>query len=378
MAGLGLRHGLVSGFRGLALPLVVGVLLGVPAVLPGGWRPGAGVFLVAPLLACVRLDVRCTAGAAGLAGALALGVGAARDLLLTPSFAADYAGLIVGGVLVVRIAVRDMARVADLARLTEVVRVAQAAILHPVEARVGGIDVSTRHHCPVRGSSVGGDVFDVAHTPYGPRLLIGDVRGHGLDAIRTTALLARTFRDAAYTTPELSSVAAQLNRRLAPELGPEDFVTALFAEFAPGEVRLVNCGHPPPLRLGARASFLEPPAPDSPLGLAPRPAQARYLLQPGDRLLFYTDGLTEARDASGAEFPLLDRAGGLLSAVLPDDALDALYGAVTAHTGGPLRDDVALVLCEQSERHAYADPGHGPAGAPLPRTRPALPHRERW
>lgn len=335
--------------KGLVLPSVFGALLAAPGVLSEGRQPAVAVLLIAPLLACVRLDAWCTAGVAVLAGLLALGIGVARDLMLTPSFAVECGVLVTSGAIAVRIAARDVAHAAALARVTEVARVAQAAVLRPVSARIGGVDVCTRHHCPTREATVGGDVYDIVQTPYGPRLLIGDVRGHGLDAVRTSAMIVGAFRDLAYTTPELLGLVRELDAAITPELGTEDFVTALFAEFAPGEVRLVNCGHPPPLRVGNQLKTLEPPDFTRPLGLAPEPSQLRCWLQAGDRILFYTDGLTEARDAGGAEFPLLERAGDALSAVLPGDALDALYEEVTAHTGGPLCDDVALILCEQTE-----------------------------
>ncbi|WP_169801244.1 PP2C family protein-serine/threonine phosphatase, partial [Streptomyces kanamyceticus] len=117
---------------------------------------------------------------------------------------------------------------------------------------------------------MGGDVYDIAHTPYGTRVFIGDVRGHDLDALRISAGALRAFRDLAYLTPRLPDLARELDARIGTELGPEDFVTALFAEFVPGEVRIVNCGHPAPLRVGQETKLLEPPDHTTPLGLGPR------------------------------------------------------------------------------------------------------------
>ncbi|MFJ9126787.1 PP2C family protein-serine/threonine phosphatase [Streptomyces sp. NPDC102340] len=351
-----------------------GVLAAGPGLLVPGWPPMIAPLLIVPLLAALRLDARCTAVAAVLAMVLALTVTVARDLILTPRAAVECLALLVGGALTVRLAMRDAVRATALSHATEIARVAEAAILRPVDARVGGIAVCTRHHCRVPGTTVGGDLYDVVHTPYGTRLFIGDVRGHGLDAVRITASALSGFRDLAYVTPELPDLVRELDARLAPYLGAEDFVTAVFAEFGPSEVKSVNCGHPPPLRLGSPPKLLEPHAACRPLGLGPEPEQSKYWLQPGDRLLFYTDGLSEARDRQGVEFPLEEAAADAASStVRPDDFLDSLYEAVTTHTGGPLRDDVALILCEDV---GSAGGRFSPAAAPYPsQRRPMLPRR---
>ncbi|WP_405640962.1 PP2C family protein-serine/threonine phosphatase [Streptomyces sp. NBC_00019] len=140
-------------------------------------------------------------------------------------------------------------------------------------------------------------------------------------------------------------------------MGPEDFVTVVLAEFAPGELRLVNCGHPAPLRVGAGLDLLEPGESAPPLGLGPRPSQYRHRLDDGDRILFYTDGLTEARDRDGTPFRLLDEAAHTLRDPLPEQALDALHARLTAHIGRLPADDLTLVLCRPEL-----------AGAPLPVT----------
>ncbi|MFI7338016.1 PP2C family protein-serine/threonine phosphatase [Streptomyces sp. NPDC050085] len=327
------------------------------AALTDAWRPAVAVLLIGPVLACAWLGVRATVVAVVWSVALAVAAGAVRRHVASPPLGVEYLVLLAGSCTAIQVAHRTAARAAALARVTEIARVAQGALLRPVSVRVGDVDVSTRHHCPTAPETVGGDVYDIAETPYGLRVFIGDVRGHGLDVVRTTAAVAGGFRDLAYVTPHLTDLAEQLDARIALDLGPEDFVTGLFAEFAPGELRLVNCGHPPPLRLGSgRPELLEPVQPARPLGLGACPGQRRYWLQQGDRVLFYTDGLTEARDASGVDFPLLQRGGDALGGLFLGDALDALYEALTEHTGAPIRDDVALVLCERS-----VSQGPGPA-----------------
>lgn len=343
----------------LALALGVPSSLAAVSALTDGWPLGAAALLIGPVLSCVRLDARHTAAAAVWALLLALSAGSVRHPVWTPGFGLEFLVLLAGGGLAVRGAARHTADAVALARATEVAHAAQGAILRPISGTLGTIEVCTLHHCPAHGASVCGDLYDIVHTPYGARLLIGDVRGHSLDALRTTAAAIQAFRDLAYVTPGLADVAGGMDARLAPSLGPEDFVTAVLAEFAPGEVRIVNCGHPSPVRVGTRIRLLEPPEPALPLGLHPTPRPHRVFLQHGDRLLFYTDGLSEARDASGADFPLLERVGEALSAPSPADALAALFEMASAHTGCPPADDLALVLCQPAD---LADPA-----------RPALP-----
>ncbi|MEV0266081.1 PP2C family protein-serine/threonine phosphatase [Streptomyces sp. NPDC050617] len=334
--------------------LAASALLAAPGFLTGSWYPGVLALLIGPLLACVHLDTRRTAAVAAWSLLLALAAGTARQRATTPGFAVEFLILLAGSALAVHSAGRRTAAEHALARAERVARESQQAILRPVSARLGGVDVCTRHHCPVPGASVGGDLYDIAHTPFGVRLLIGDVRGHSLAALGTTAAAIRAFRDLAYLTPGLADLATAMDARLSPGLGPEDFVTAVLAEFAPGEVRLVNCGHPPPVRVGKRVRLLEPPEPALPLGLHPTPRQHRVYLQSDDRLLFYTDGLSEARAADGTDFALLERVGEALSEPSPADALDVLHGMVTAHTGGPPTDDLALILCQSANATALA------------------------
>ncbi len=258
-------------------------------------------------------------------------------------------------------AVRQRDRLTSkLAEVREVARITQAAVVRPLSQNLAGTHISTRYHCAVRESALGGDLYDVAVTPFGLRVLIGDVRGHGLDAIRLTAETVAGFRELAYTAPDLTALAVGLDRRLAPDLDAEDFVTALLAEFAPGEVRLVNCGHPAPLRAGQRIELLEPAVTTLPLGLGPDPRQYRVRLQPGDRLLLYTDGLTEARACDGTLFPFLTEAAHALRDPLPDQALDTLYSRLLAHTGAAPVDDLALVLCQPTQAPVPAQHTHGP------------------
>ncbi|MEU7482351.1 PP2C family protein-serine/threonine phosphatase [Streptomyces sp. NPDC042319] len=236
------------------------------------------------------------------------------------------------------------------AALIAVAHSTQQALLRPLSGDLDGISVAARYLPAAENVLVGGDLLNTAHTPYGLRVLIGDVRGHDLEAARLAAVTIGCFRDHAFTTPDLVRLAGLLDTRLAAELDAEGFVTAVLAEFAPGEVRLVNCGHPAPLRIGDRLESLDPDEPGLPLGLHPAPFRQRVRLASNERLLLYTDGLIEALDAQGEPFPLDERVREALTHPTLDDALEALHALLMTHTAAPLRDDLAMMLCQPDVR----------------------------
>ena len=119
-----------------------------------------------------------------------------------------------------------------------------------------------------------GDFYEALETPHGVRLLVGDVRGKGLDAVRLAGVVLGSFRDAAQDRPDLAEVAAALDRSVTRAIGPEDFVTAVAVQvLGDGSAVVVNCGHPALLVRGGQATELDPPEPAPPLGLSPRPSR---------------------------------------------------------------------------------------------------------
>jgi serine phosphatase RsbU (regulator of sigma subunit) len=176
-----------------------------------------------------------------------------------------------------------------------------------------------------------------------------------------------SFRDAcAQPGLSLPEIARVVDRSVTRAAGEEDFVTALFAELDPrGWLELVTCGHPPPLRLTADGDLqaLNPTTYATPLGLHPDLRPSTFAVSPGDRLVFYTDGLLEARDRAGRYFRLEDCLGALRHPDL-QAAADELLGRLRAHTGRKLEDDVAVLLLEATSPSAR--PEEEPAAAPAP------------
>ena len=143
-----------------------------------------------------------------------------------------------------------------------------------------------------RDAHVGGDLYEVAATPFGVRVIVGDVCGKGLGAVQTASAVLGAFRQAAFTEPDIAELAQGLDRAVALEPSEEEFVTVVVAEFADSAVRLVNCGHPAPFLVhGGRGTLLEPgeEAVTVPLGLGADPVVTRHPWPGGARLLFYTE-----------------------------------------------------------------------------------------
>jgi len=196
---------------------------------------------------------------------------------------------------------------------------------------------------------MGGDLYEVAETPYGVRAIVGDVRGKGLDAVQLAATVLAAFRRSVFTQADLSDVAAELDGIVASVAGEEDFVTAVLAEFHPnGTVGLVNCGHHPPV-LVTPVDLLPVSTgePQLPLGLGSVPELVTTSWPRQSRLLLFTDGLVETRDQRGEFFPLEEHDDALRTGTL-DEALDRLLARLREYAGGELSDDIALVLAEQT------------------------------
>jgi serine phosphatase RsbU (regulator of sigma subunit) len=232
----------------------------------------------------------------------------------------------------------------------------------PTSTYVGRLYVESRHLPATQGG--GGDIHDVMATPFGVRLLIGDVMGTGLPANRTGLSVLNAWRELACTEPSLAGIAVRLHALIARSEHPERFVTALLVNFpVTGEesgarkaaavagswAELVCCGHPPPLLLrDGSSAFIEPYA-APPLGLLDlADGWCRASLIPvghGDQLLLYTDGVSEARDEAGRFFPLAQvTAEAVRGGTDRTPLLDALVARLDDHVGDRGSDDILLLL----------------------------------
>jgi serine phosphatase RsbU (regulator of sigma subunit)/anti-sigma regulatory factor (Ser/Thr protein kinase)/uncharacterized protein YigA (DUF484 family) len=233
-----------------------------------------------------------------------------------------------------------------LAEVTRIAEAAQLAILAPPPEQIGPVALAARYVSAAAEALVGGDLYEIVARPGAVRLLIGDVRGKGLTAVRTATVVLGEFRAAAADLDDLVEVAVQIDRRVRPYLADEDFVTALLADIRDdGTFSIASCGHPPAL-LAAAGNVTEiETEPTLPLGLGAQPQLTSGRLEPSDRLLLYTDGVIEARDQSGAFVDVVPLIGPLRTGEL-GDVLDAVLDALHAAVGPELGDDVALLVAE--------------------------------
>ena len=245
-------------------------------------------------------------------------------------------------------------------QFAKLARTLQTSLLPPELPDVPELELAARYDPAVEGVEVGGDFYDVFRTgPTDWGVVMGDVCGKGADAARLTALVRYTIRAAAMVTTRPARILAMLNEAILRQQGDDNerFATVAYVSVAGGggqTALTVACGgHPPPLVLRADGAVVEEGAAGSLLGILRSVdfPETTVSLSPGDSVILYTDGLTEA-PGPGGEFGA-DRLRQVVSgcAGLTADAVAGrLEEVVLAHQGGTSRDDLAvLVLRRQGQ-----------------------------
>jgi serine phosphatase RsbU (regulator of sigma subunit) len=201
---------------------------------------------------------------------------------------------------------------------------------------------------------VAGDVFDYALNGDTLHFGIIDAMGHSLSATLTAAVVIAAYRNSRRGGGELVDSWAAADGAVATEFDGERFATAVFGEvdLVDGLVRTVSAGHPSALvvrenRVVARCDD----DPTLPIGLrGETPMVTETWLQPGDRLLLFTDGIVEARSESGEFFGeerLVEQLDRALDTGLPaPEAVRRLVQTVSDHQNGSMRDDATLLMVE--------------------------------
>jgi PAS domain S-box-containing protein len=227
-----------------------------------------------------------------------------------------------------------------LARERRAVEVLQETLIRPGFPTLDSFDIAARY-LPAEDDTgeIGGDWYDAFLLPDGRVMLaVGDVSGHGLSSARLMAKLRHATRAYACIGEDLGDLLTRLDGFLNQFRDDIQIATLLLARLEPdtGKLEFVSAGHPPPLQVGPRESAFLDVRPGPPLGAPSEPesfASTRTVLEPGNALLFYTDGLVERRNAA------LDRSLNRLR--------DALLVAVDVET--------ADALCETAIRVSLAD-----------------------
>jgi serine phosphatase RsbU (regulator of sigma subunit) len=380
--------------------IVVPVLLIVAIVISDLLIPTEGhlgpLLVVAPALTASFGGLRLTALIGGLAVA-ALTVVSVADGTITTSYRQSeiIALILVSAFTVLFCRLRERHQ-AELKQVRSVAEAAQQVVLQPLPERIGPLRIAFDYQAAEDQARIGGDLFAAVRTPGGTRLLIGDVRGKGLPAIGDAALLLGAFRSAAYRAPPLTALHAHLEATVywkaaqatgdgAQEDTPvESFITALLADFPDDrpEVRILNCGHPPPFRLaGDGLAALDPSQPAPPIGLGllqpSHPGVDTFPFAPGDILMLYTDGVTEARDAAGRFYPLAERIASWPECRTPDELVRHVRDDLLAYCGGRLGDDAALITVRREPvvRSRSREPREVGEASALPAGTHAAPSR---
>jgi len=361
-------------------PLGLVPLLAVPPALAGVGantirRPLA--YGAAALAAAVAIDAVVRGGITVTTGAHQLPLAAAGAIAVTTAISA--AGAVLGDR---RGTVEQEQQDQQFANVSSVAEAAQRAVLRPLPEQLGPLKLGVVYLAAAAEARVGGDLYEVTYTDtHGIRLIIGDVRGKGLGAVEVAADIIGRFREVAHGVGTLNEVAYRLDAGLSRRWGQyEEFVTALLAEIDPdrGKLTILNCGHPPPILISpadGEVTVLEVRAPAPPLGLltlgSDAGAKAVFTFKPNDQLLLYTDGVTEARDASREFYPLDERVKALAAKAQPrltksgklranssaPTLLDLVRDDLLRYVGAPPDDDAALLLV----RAPAAWPGARPA-----------------
>ena len=232
-------------------------------------------------------------------------------------------------------------------REAEEARLIQRGLLPTSTPQVAGIDLSVTW-LPADG--VGGDCFDTLGFGSSLGVSIADIAGKGLPAALLMSNLQAAVRAFAQDAASPASINNSVNRLLCRNMASGRFATFCYARIDPAARRIVysNAGHNPPLLLRGDGSVETLGDGGMVLGIFPDTQydQSELSLRPGDRLLFYTDGITEARNPEGEEYGE-DRLAAAALAVSAPEALaikDAVLADVNAFTDGKFEDDATLIV----------------------------------
>jgi sigma-B regulation protein RsbU (phosphoserine phosphatase) len=240
------------------------------------------------------------------------------------------------------------------ARARLLAEILQRSFLPPAIITVPGLDIGGAYRPAGDGTEVGGDFYDVFETgtdAWG--IVLGDVCGKGAAAAVVTALARYTVRAEALHVATPRAVLEGLHRALLGAY-PDTFCTALFVLLEPSpaghQVTAATGGHPLPLQLRADGTLTTVGRPGSLLGMYATAAVSQFsaVLAPGDTMVLYTDGVTEARraDAFFGEAGIA-RVLGACAGLTAQQVADAVVAAALDFQYGLPRDDIAVVVVRE-------------------------------
>ncbi|MFF8601225.1 PP2C family protein-serine/threonine phosphatase [Streptomyces sp. NPDC015232] len=351
---------------GLALPFLALALVVVADLISAEAQHFDRLLVIGPALAAVTWNVRGTVAVGVLAMVLRLLLAVAQGDPVTDIVSAELvlAAVMAAAVWVSQVRTRYER---DLSEVTAVAEVVQRVLLRPLAPRLGRVELHLLYVSAAAKARIGGDFYEAVRVPGGVRVMLGDVQGKGLGAVETASVLLGAYRAAVTEAPDLAALADRLEAGLQqygawdPDSdAAERFATVLLLELPDDSdvVRLLSCGHPAPLLQHAGevrpVLFTDPSLPLNLAGLyVSRHVVEEVPFGPGDRLLLFTDGVSETRDRAGTFYPLPTRLGDW-AAEPADRVLPLLRQDLTAYGAAGLDDDVAALLVVRPPEPAAA------------------------
>jgi serine phosphatase RsbU (regulator of sigma subunit) len=257
----------------------------------------------------------------------------------------------------------------------------QQALLPDNLPEIPGVELAARYLAAGEGAEVGGDFYDIyrsGESTWG--LAIGDVRGKGPRAAAVTALTRYTLRTASLSQTAPSRILATLNEAMLRQRSDDRFCTVAYASIEPSErggvkMKLGVGGHPLPLLLRRDGSVERVGSPGTLIGLVPDPDIKDEIVElgPGESLVLYTDGVSEARSQEAGLFGE-DRLIELLRGCAQQDAAgiaERIEQQVLAFQDQANGDDLAVLVMRVRERSRQTGGRTAERFVPLKRRTPA-------
>ncbi len=239
---------------------------------------------------------------------------------------------------------------------TEIARVLQKALLPPSLPSIPGAEVEAKYVAAAEGVEVGGDFYDVfAIHEDGWALVMGDVAGKGPEAASLTSLARYTIRAAAMRVRRPKRVLSLLNEEILRQTDGERLFTAVYGELEPElggagamVLRVACAGHPSPLILREGGEVERLPDTGTILGALDDPefSYCEVALERGESVVFYTDGVIEARSDDGSFFGeerLMEAAAGC-AGLSAKEVASRFEDAALRFQNGVARDDIAVLV----------------------------------
>ncbi|MFJ6808192.1 PP2C family protein-serine/threonine phosphatase [Streptomyces anulatus] len=340
-------------------------------------------YAIGPAVSTVRGTPRAVIGTGTIAALVAGLLALSDDTLATRRGLSALVVIVLFTCFAAAVAKHRRRQETHLTATRRVALAAQHAIAPPLPATYGPVRMAASYASAEPHARIGGDLCEVVPIKNGVRILIGDVQGKGLGTVALSTALLSAFRESAPSETHLETVGLRMSCALLRRPDEDRFATLALVEItSEGHLTALNYGHPSPQVINAAGTPLWTDAAQSglPLGLTAladsEPGRHNTTLSAGDRVLFHTDGLTEARDPDGRFYPLDERTAALRDAPL-ETCVERLRADIQLHTAPDLHDahdDSALLLIEFDG--APAENLQGPSRHPALDHAPAAPSVE--